>query len=132
MRLKTDLVDLFEATIDGTLDQLAPLDWDTRSAVCVVMASAGYPGDYEKGVPIRGLKEAATVPNTKVFHAGTTKNESGEIVSNGGRVLGVTGMGESVAEAKLAAYAAVKHLHWDGAWYRKDISDKAQQAEPQS
>ena len=125
MRLKTDLLDVFEATIDGTLDRLEPLVWDTRSAVCVVMASKGYPGEYEKGFPISGLDEAAKVPNTKVFHAGTAMSESGEIVTNGGRVLGVTGLGDSVAEAKLAAYAAVKCIRWDGAWCRTDISDKA-------
>ena len=125
MRLKTDLVDIFEATIDGKLDELDPLDWDTRSAVCVVMASKGYPGDYEKGLVIHGLDEAAQVPNAKVFHAGTTMTESGAVVNNGGRVLGVTGLGESISEAKLAAYTAVKCIRWDGAWYRKDISDKA-------
>jgi len=125
MRLKTDLVDIFEATIDGTLDKLPPLDWDTRSAVCVVMASQGYPSDYKKGFTIQGLEEAAEVPNTKVFHAGTAVNESGEIITNGGRVLGVTGLGDTVAEAKLAAYSAVKCIRWDGAWCRNDISDKA-------
>jgi phosphoribosylamine--glycine ligase len=125
MRLKSDLVEIFEATIDGTLDRMAPLDWDTRTAVCVVMASKGYPGEYEKGFPIQGLDEAAKVPNTKVFHAGTAMNESGKIVNNGGRVLGVTGLGESVSEAKSAAYSAVKCIHWDGAWCRKDIADKA-------
>jgi len=125
MRLKTDLVDIFEATIDGTLDQLAPLDWDTRSAVCVVMASKGYPGDYAKGFAIHGLEEATKVPNTKVFHAGTALNDAGEIVTNGGRVLGVTGLGNTVSEAKSAAYAAVECIRWEGAWCRKDISDKA-------
>jgi len=125
MRLKTDLVDIFEATIDGKLDQLDPLVWDARSAVCVVMASKGYPGEYEKGLVIQGLDEATKVPNAKVFHAGTVMKESGEIVTNGGRVLGVTGLGNTVVEAKLAAYAAVKSIHWDGAWCRTDISDKA-------
>ncbi|MDR1964131.1 MAG: phosphoribosylamine--glycine ligase [Planctomycetaceae bacterium] len=125
MRLKTDLPDIFEATIDGKLDQLPPLEWDDRTAVCVVMASRGYPGTYEKGFPIRGLDAAAKVPDTKVFHAGTALSENGTIVSNGGRVLGVTGLGGSVSEAKLAAYTAVKCIRWDGAWCRKDISDKA-------
>jgi phosphoribosylamine--glycine ligase len=125
MRLKTDLVDIFEATIDGKLEQLAPLDWDTRTAVCVVMASKGYPGDYEKGFTIQGLDEAAQVPNTKVFHAGTALNESGAVVNTGGRVLGVTGLGDSVSEAKSSAYATVECIHWEGAWCRKDIADKA-------
>jgi phosphoribosylamine--glycine ligase len=125
MRLKTDLLDILEATLDGTLDQLAPLEWDSQTAVCVVMASQGYPGDYEKGFVIQGLEEAAKVPNTKVFHAGTMLNELKEIVTSGGRVLGVTGLGASVSEAKLAAYTAVQCIRWDGAWCRKDISDKA-------
>ncbi|MCL2709989.1 MAG: phosphoribosylamine--glycine ligase [Planctomycetaceae bacterium] len=125
MRLKTDLVDIFEATIDGKLDRLPPLDWDTRTAVCVIMASDGYPGEYEKGFTIHGLNEAAKVPNTKVFHAGTAINESGKIITNGGRVFGVTGLGDTVAEAKSAAYSAVKCIRWDGAWCRTDIADKA-------
>jgi phosphoribosylamine--glycine ligase len=125
MRLKTDLVDVFEATIDGKLNQMAPLDWDARTAVCVVMASKGYPGDYEKGFPIQGLDEASKVLNTKVFHAGTAMSESGEVITNGGRVLGVTGLGNTVSEAKLAAYSAVKCIRWDGGWCRTDISDKA-------
>ncbi len=125
MRLKTDLVDICNATIDEKLDRIGGLDWDPRPAVCVVMASKGYPGSYEKGFPIRGLAEAAKVPDTKVFHAGTSRNDKGEVVNAGGRVLGVTGLGDSVAEAKLAAYTAVKCIRWDGAWCRKDISDKA-------
>jgi phosphoribosylamine--glycine ligase len=125
MRLKTDLLDIIELTVDGKLDQLAPLKWDNRTAVCVVMASKGYPGSYEKGFPIRGLAEAAQVPDTKVFHAGTFISEDGTIISNGGRVLSVTGLGNSVSEAKLAAYTAVKCIRWEGAWCRKDISDKA-------
>ncbi|MDR2114809.1 MAG: phosphoribosylamine--glycine ligase [Planctomycetaceae bacterium] len=125
LRLKTDLLDIFEATIDGTLDRLPLLEWDNRTAVCVVMASKGYPGSYEKGFPVRGLAEAANVPNTKIFHAGTAIREDGTIISNGGRVLSVTGLGDSVSEAKLTAYTAVKCIRWDGAWCRKDISDKA-------
>jgi phosphoribosylamine--glycine ligase len=124
MRLKSDLVDLLEATVDGRLDELPPLVWDERPAVCVVMASEGYPGAYAKGRVIRGLDQAAAVPDVKVFHAGTTLRD-GQVVTNGGRVLGVTGMGASVAAAKLAAYTAVKCIRWDGAWCRKDISDKA-------
>jgi len=125
MRLKTDLVDIFEATIDGKLDRIDSLDWDTRTAVCVIMASEGYPGEYNKGFVIHGLNEAAKIPNTKVFHAGTTINDAGETITNGGRVLGVTGLGDTVAEAKLAAYSAVECIHWEGAWCRRDIADKA-------
>ncbi|HYO26273.1 MAG TPA: phosphoribosylamine--glycine ligase, partial [Lacipirellulaceae bacterium] len=124
MRLKSDVVDLLEATVDGRLDEIPPLEWDPRPAVCVVMASEGYPGPYAKGRPIRGLDQAAQVPDVKVFHAGTTLRD-GQTVTNGGRVLGVTGLGASIAAAKLQAYTAVKRIRWDGAWCRKDISDKA-------
>ena len=89
------------------------------------MASDGYPGSYEKGHVIRGLPEADRLSNVKVFHAGTAINEDGDVVTNGGRVLGVTALGESVAAAKLRAYEAVKCIRWDGAWCRKDIADKA-------
>ena len=125
MRLQTDLLDLLEATVDGRLDRLEPLRWDPRPAVCVVMASEGYPGDYRKGFPIRGLADAAKLPDVKVFHAGTKATSDGTIVSDGGRVLAVTALGNSIADAKLQAYKAVKCIRWDGAWCRKDISDKA-------
>jgi phosphoribosylamine--glycine ligase len=124
MRLKSDLVDVFEATIDGRLEVMAPLEWDPRPAVCVVMASEGYPGKYQVGRPIRGLAEAAKVPEVKVFHAGTA-TAAGQIVTDGGRVLGVTALGSTISSAKLQAYTAVKAIRWDGAWCRKDISDKA-------
>lgn len=124
MRLKSDLVDIFEATIDGRLEELEPLEWDSSASVCVVMASAGYPGSYETGLPIRGLEAADNVPGVKVFHAGTATVD-GQIVTNGGRVLGVTAMGKSISSAKLQAYTAVKYIRWDGACCRKDISDKA-------
>ena len=123
-RLKSDLAQIMFAAAEGKLDQIEPLEWDPRPAVCVVMASGGYPGDFEKGHPIRGLEEAALVPETKVFHAGT-KLVGGQIVNDGGRVLGVTAIGETISEAKLRAYQAVKCIRWDGAWCRKDISDKA-------
>jgi len=124
MRLKTDLVDIIEATVDGRLDELPALEWDPRPAVCVVMASEGYPGSYEKGFPMRGLDDAAKLPDTKVFHAGTATID-GAIVNTGGRVLGVTALGDTISAAKLAAYKAVKCIRWQGAWCRKDISDKA-------
>jgi len=124
MRLKTDLVDLIEATVDRRLGEIGVLEWDERPSVCVVMASEGYPGSYEKGHEIRGLDDAAIVDDVKVFHAGT-KLENDKIVTNGGRVLGITALGESVATAKLQAYKAIKCIRWDGAWCRKDIADKA-------
>jgi phosphoribosylamine---glycine ligase len=127
MRLMSDLVDVVEATIDGKLDELPPLKWDERPAVSVVMASEGYPGDYEKGRPIRGLEEAGAVPNVKVFHSGTQLVD-GQVVTAGGRVLSVTALGNTIASAKLQAYTAVKCIRWPGAWCRKDIADKAMQS----
>ena len=123
-RLKSDLFELLMAAAEGNLADVPSLQWDERTAVCVVMASEGYPGAYEKGRVIRGLEEAAKVPDTKVFHAGTRRDAAG-IVTAGGRVLGVTAMGNSVANARLQAYKAVKCIRWDGAWCRKDIGDKA-------
>lgn len=124
MRLKSDLAQLLLATAEGNLDSIESVEWDPRPSVCVVMASAGYPGDYVKGKPLRGLEEAALVPDAKVFHAGTMKMGD-QIVNDGGRVLGVTALGNTLAEAKLHAYQAVKCIRWEGAWCRKDISDKA-------
>ncbi len=124
MRLKSDLVDLLEATVEGRLDEIAPPEWDPRPAVCVVMASEGYPGNYERGQPVRGLDEAAKVPDVKVFHAGTALRD-GQVVTDGGRVFGITAVGTSISAAKLQAYTAVKCIRFSGAWCRKDISDKA-------
>ena len=124
MRLKSDLAQVLLATAEGRLDELPPLEWDPRPAVCVVMASEGYPGNYAKGFPIRGLEEAAQIPDVKVFHAGT-RLDNGQVVTDGGRVLGVTALGNSISAAKLQAYTAVKCIRWSGAWCRKDISDKA-------
>ena len=90
------------------------------------MASQGYPGEYENGRVIRGLDVAAEIPDVKVFHAGT-KLVDGQVETNGGRVLGVTALGTSLADAKLRAYTAVQAIRWPGAWCRKDISDKAVQ-----
>jgi phosphoribosylamine--glycine ligase len=128
MRLQSDLLDILEATVDGQLDQLPPLRWDPRPAVCVVMASDGYPGSYQSGFPIRGLDDAAQLADVKVFHAGTATAD-GQVVTRGGRVLGVTALGNTIAAAKLQAYTAVKRIRWEGAWCRKDISDKARRYE---
>jgi phosphoribosylamine--glycine ligase len=124
LRLKSDLVELLEATVDGRLDEVQPPAWDPRPAVCVVMASEGYPGKYERGQPIRGLEDAEKLPDVKVFHAGTAV-KNGQVVTDGGRVLGVTALGNSISAAKLEAYRAVKCIRFSGAWCRKDISDKA-------
>ena len=124
MRLQSDLVEMLLATVEGRLEDIDPPIWDPRPSVCVVMASEGYPGAYETGHPIRGLEEASRVEGVKVFHAGT-RRQNGEIVTAGGRVLGVTALGETISTAKLQAYRAVKCIRWPGAWCRKDISDKA-------
>lgn len=123
-RLKTDLLEVMEATVDEKLVHMSPLEWDERPAVCVVMASKGYPGSYEKGKVISGLDEAAKLPDVKVFHAGTKLNDAGQVVTNGGRVLGVVALGETVADAKRKAYEAVAKISWDGAWSRSDVADK--------
>jgi len=123
MRLRGDLVPALEAVADGRLEDIS-LDWDQRPSVCVVMASGGYPGSYEKGKVITGLDEVARDPEVKVFHAGTALRD-GQVVTNGGRVLGVTARAGTIAEAKARAYQAVKRIHFDGAYYRTDISDRA-------
>ncbi len=123
LRLKSDLVDLMEACIDGGLAE-TPIEWDARSAACVVLAAAGYPGNYEKGKQIRGLEELRAWPHGVVFHAGTARrNES--VVTNGGRVLGVTALGDTIADAVAEAYRAVARIRWDGMQYRRDIGHRA-------
>ena len=122
-RLENDLVDLLEASVDGTLDKIE-LQWSPLAAVCVVMASGGYPGSYPKGKPITGLDTADALPRTKVFHAGTAVKD-GQIVTNGGRVLGVTALGADLKSAQAAAYAAVDKIHFAGAHFRHDIAAKA-------
>jgi phosphoribosylamine---glycine ligase len=125
MRLQSDLLDLLEAAVDSRLENMPLPEWDSRAAVSVVMASAGYPGSYETGRPIRGLEQAEKVPDVKVFHSGTATAD-GNVVTNGGRVLSVTALANSIPAAKLSAYTAVKQIRWEGAWCRKDISDRAQ------
>jgi phosphoribosylamine--glycine ligase len=124
MRWESDLVDVLEATVDGRLDEVNPPTFDPRPSVCVVMASEGYPGSYERGFAIRGLDEAAKIRDVKVFHAGTSLAD-GQVVTAGGRVLAVTALGSTIPAAKLQAYTAIKCIRWQGAWCRKDISDKA-------
>ncbi len=124
MRLKSDLAQVLLACAEGKLDTLEPLEWDPRPAVCVVMAAKGYPGSYPKGDVISGLDAAAKLSDVKVFHAGTQmKNRS--VVTNGGRVLGVTALGDDIAAAKRRAYEAADLISWNGGWCRRDISDKA-------
>jgi len=122
-RLKSDLLQVFLAVCDGTLNQVT-IEWDQRPAVCVVMASGGYPGDYQKGKKIIGHQEAQQLEDVIVFHAGT-KDIDGDIVTNGGRVLGVTALGQTIRDARERAYKAVDKIKFDGAYYRRDIADKA-------
>ncbi len=124
-RLENDLVELLDASVSGTLGKMK-LKWSPLASVCVVMASGGYPGNYPKGKPILGLAKAAKLPNIKVFHAGTTLKD-GQIVTNGGRVLGVTALGKDLKSAQTAAYAAVKKIQFDGVRFRRDIAAKALQ-----
>ena len=122
-RLETDLAELLVASIEGNLATVE-WKWNPMPSVCVVMASGGYPGSYPKGKPIRGLDDAARLPNTKVFHAGTANN-AGQIVTAGGRVLGVTAWGKDLSGARDAAYAAVERISFEGAHFRRDIASKA-------
>ena len=122
-RLENDLVELLGASVDGTLGR-HDLKWNPMASVCVVMASGGYPGIYEKGRGITGLGEAGRLPDTKIFHAGTALS-GGQVVTNGGRVLGVTALGRDLASAQAAAYAAVAKIRFDGAQFRRDIGARA-------
>jgi len=121
-RLETDIVDIMEAVIDHRLSEIE-IKWRKEAAVCVVMASSGYPGNYEKGQVISGLKEATSL-GAYVFHAGTAMKD-GRIVTSGGRVLGVTALGGTIPEAIEKAYQAVGRIKWAGAHYRHDIGKKA-------
>jgi phosphoribosylamine---glycine ligase len=123
MRLKSDLVEAMVATAEHRLDEIT-LEWDPRPAVCVVMASGGYPGDYRKGHEITGIEQADALPDVKVFHAGTAIT-NGKLVNNGGRVLGVTALGDTIADAQKRAYEAVSKIHWQDCNYRHDIASKA-------
>jgi phosphoribosylamine--glycine ligase len=122
-RLENDLVELLDASVSGTLDKVE-LKWSATASVCAVMASGGYPGSYAKGKVISGLDDAAKLPNTKVFHAGTAKSGD-QIVTSGGRVLGVTAWAKNLKTAQAAAYAAVEKIHFDSAHFRRDIAAKA-------
>jgi len=122
MRLKSDLVDLFEAVIDGTLDQVE-IEYDDRAACCVVMASEGYPGSVRTGREISGLDDVETGDDLQVFHAGTSWRQPGDrVITSGGRVLGVTALGQDVAQARARAYDAVAKITFPGAQYRSDIA----------
>jgi phosphoribosylamine---glycine ligase len=119
-RLKSDLVSLLMATIEGRLEDVT-IEFDSRTAVTVILASGGYPGKYETGKRIEGLENAARLPQVQVFQAGT-KRQDGKIVTSGGRVLAITALGESVTEARERAYAAIRQIHFEGCHFRRDIA----------
>jgi phosphoribosylamine---glycine ligase len=119
-RMKSDLLPFLEATIDGKIDNYS-IEWEQRPAVTIVLASGGYPGKYETGKSISGLDEAAKLDGLQIFHAGT-KQLSGEIVTAGGRVLAVTALGSTIAEARSRAYEAVARIHFENCHYRRDIA----------
>jgi phosphoribosylamine--glycine ligase len=123
MRLKSDLVELMEAAIDGRLDKVQA-EWRDEPAVCVVLSAGGYPGAYEKGKEIHGLEKLRGWSSGFVFHAGTAK-EHNRWITSGGRVLGVTALGKDIAAAVHQAYRAVDEISWDGMHYRKDIARRA-------
>jgi phosphoribosylamine--glycine ligase len=123
LRLRSDLVPLIEATIDGRLDQ-AKAEWENASAVCVVLCAGGYPGSYDKGKDITGLDALKDWPRGCVFHASTTKKD-GRWLTAGGRVLGVTALGNDIEAAVAEVYSAVEKIKWDGMHYRKDIARRA-------
>ena len=123
MRLQTDLLDILEAVVQGTLKQIK-VSWDPCPAMCVVMAEQGYPGTYKKGHPIEGLDQVKRMKEVMAFHAGTALKDH-TVVTNGGRVLGVTALGPDIPKAIKKAYQAVEKIHWKTAYYRTDIGQKA-------
>ncbi|MFA4889485.1 MAG: phosphoribosylamine--glycine ligase [Candidatus Omnitrophota bacterium] len=131
-RLKSDLLEVMLATSEGRLSRVRALEWDERPCVCVVCASGGYPGDYEKGKEISGLEEVAKMNDVMVFHAGTVLQGTGyrvqgteKYITSGGRVLGVTGLGDSIKEAIDTTYQAVEKINFEGMHYRRDIGQRA-------
>jgi phosphoribosylamine--glycine ligase len=130
VRLKTDLLDLIEAVVDERLDEFeGKVEWDPRPAVCVVMTSGGYPGRFQKGYVIDGLDAASRLPDVQIFHAGT-KPDGATVRTDGGRVLGVTALGETLAQAQQRAYEAVRLIHFADMHFRNDIAAKALPGSP--
>lgn len=126
-RMKNDIVDVFEACIDGTLDKV-DLEFEDNAAVCVVLASKGYPEHYDKGLPISGLDNFKDRDGYYVFHAGSKVNTKGQLVTNGGRVLGVTALGEDLKTARTNAYKATEWIHFDNKYMRHDIGKAIDEA----
>jgi phosphoribosylamine--glycine ligase len=127
MRLETDMLDLINAAVDGKLDEVS-LEWKDQPALTVVMAAEGYPANVKKGSIIRGLDKLNDIDGLKVFHAGTAEKD-GNLIANGGRVLNVTAIAETVAEAQSKAYDAVKQIDWPEGFYRSDIGWRAVERE---
>lgn len=133
MRLQGDLVEILYAAAQGRLNEVKnQVTWSDESAMCVVMAAQGYPGAYKKNTVIRGIAQANTIDNAYVFHAGTAKDDDGEIVSVGGRVLGVTAMGTTIAKAQEQAYKAVDEITWPNGFCRRDIGHHALKADSEA
>lgn len=123
MRLKSDLLEVMLAVADDRLDQVQ-LQWDPRPALCVVATSKGYPGSYPTGLPISGISDADAMNHVKVFHSGTRMNDK-QLVTDGGRVLSVTALGDTIIDARRRAYQALEKIHFDGMHYRRDIAHQA-------
>jgi phosphoribosylamine--glycine ligase len=126
MRMKPDLYEYIDAAVDGRLESMPQIEWKNQTAVCVIMAARGYPGSYEKGKIIEGLNSEFG-PHVMVFHAGTARDSQGRVVTNGGRVLAVTALGEDVRRARDNAYSAVRKIGWgdNDHYYRTDIARRA-------
>jgi phosphoribosylamine--glycine ligase len=129
MRLQSDALEMMLAVAEGRLDHVE-LKWDPRPALCVIASSKGYPGKYPTGVPITGIDDADAMPDVKVFHSGT-KRIGDQVATDGGRILGVTALGHTFADAKRRAYAAMERIKFDGMHYRTDIGHQAVKASPQ-
>jgi phosphoribosylamine--glycine ligase len=123
MRLKSDLAEVMLAVAERRLDEIE-LKWDPRPALCVVASSKGYPGSYPTGMPISGIDDADSMNDVKVFHSGTAQREN-HVVTDGGRVLAVTALGSTIADAQKRAYQAIGKIHFEGMHYRKDIGWRA-------
>jgi phosphoribosylamine--glycine ligase len=123
VRMKTDIVPILEAAMDESLAS-EKIEWDNRTSICVVMSSEGYPEDYEKGREITGLEKLEELEDVEVFHAGTALS-NGKLVTSGGRVLGITALGDGIEKAIDRVYKALEYVSWEGAHYRHDIGAKA-------
>lgn len=121
VRLESDLVEIFNAVIDGRVGS-TQIEWSAESSVCLVAASGGYPGEFAKGKPISGLDQAKSVEGVVIFHSGTVRDNNGGFVTSGGRVLGVTARGEALRQARSRAYEAMSHINFEGLHYRSDIA----------